>query len=193
MRQRMARWWTARGPGAPDERRRRDVDPRPGSDSGPAPAPRRTGGWRSWTSSGSSPARSRVRPRASSSRRTSRPCSASSTARRSSWRRCGSELEKKGQLLSADARREKQDALERKVRDVRRLVDDLQAQLQKKEDALLGRSSRTWPASSSSLGKEKGYTIVSSASARPSSTPAPSGPDRRVLRAYDDQTKKATK
>src|SRR5260370_15078635 len=31
------------------------------------------------------------------------------------------ELEKKGQLLSADARREKQDALERKVRDVRPL------------------------------------------------------------------------
>src|SRR5262249_29544968 len=36
------------------------------------------------------------------------------------------DLEKKGQLLSADARREKQDLLERKVRDARRLVDDLQ-------------------------------------------------------------------
>src|SRR5262245_28130210 len=39
------------------------------------------------------------------------------------------ELDTKGQLLSGDARREKQEALERKVRDVRRLVDDLQKEL----------------------------------------------------------------
>ena len=47
------------------------------------------------------------------------------------------ELEKKGQLLAADARKEKQEALERKVRDARRLVDDLQGTLQKKEEGVL--------------------------------------------------------
>ena len=70
------------------------------------------------------------------------------------------ELEKKGQLLSADARREKQDALERKVRDVRRLVDDLQAQLQKKEDALLQKVLQDVAGLIQRLGKEKGYAVV---------------------------------
>src|SRR6266481_3706907 len=46
------------------------------------------------------------------------------------------ELEKKGQLLSADARREKQEALERKTRDIRRLLDDLEKELQKKEQIM---------------------------------------------------------
>src|SRR4029453_3088463 len=70
------------------------------------------------------------------------------------------ELEKKGQLLSADARREKQDALDRKVRDVRRLVDDLQAQLQKKEDALLQKGLQDVAGLIQRLGKEKGYAVV---------------------------------
>src|SRR5882724_11423363 len=85
------------------------------------------------------------------------------------------ELEKKGQLLSADARREKQDALERKVRDVRRLVDDLQAQLQKKDTPSSRRCSRTWPASSSAWGKRRASRWWSSGSAPGCSTP-PSTP-----------------
>jgi outer membrane protein len=104
------------------------------------------------------------------------------------------ELEKKGQLLSADARREKQDALERKVRDVRRLVDDLQAQLQKKEDALLQKVLQDVAGLIQRLGKEKGYAIVverQRAGVLYASTDADLTED--VLRAYDDQTKKATK
>ena len=104
------------------------------------------------------------------------------------------ELEKKGQLLSADARRDKQEALERKVRDVRRLVDDLQAQLQKKEDALLQRVLQDVAGLIQRLGKEKGYAIVverQRAGVLYASADADLTDD--ILKAYDDQTKKATK
>jgi outer membrane protein len=104
------------------------------------------------------------------------------------------ELEKKGQLLSADARREKQDALERKVRDVRRLVDDLQAQLQKKEDALLQKVLQDVAGLIQRLGKEKGYAVVverQRAGVLYAAADADLTDD--ILKAYDDQTKKATK
>src|SRR5499427_7069000 len=66
------------------------------------------------------------------------------------------ELEKKGQLLSADARREKQEALERKVRDARRLVDDLQGTLQKKEQSMGQKILRDLEGIFTRVGKEKG-------------------------------------
>jgi outer membrane protein len=104
------------------------------------------------------------------------------------------ELEKKGQLLSVDARREKQDAMERKVRDVRRLVDDLQAQLQKKEDALLQKVLQDVAGLIQRLGKDKGFAVVlerQRAGVLYNSTDADLTDE--VLKAYDDQTKKATK
>ena len=104
------------------------------------------------------------------------------------------ELEKKGQLLSADARRDKQDAMERKVRDVRRLVDDLQAQLQKKEDALLQKVLQEVAGLIQRLGKEKGFSVVierQRAGVLYAAVDADLTDD--VLKAYDDQTKKATK
>ena len=67
------------------------------------------------------------------------------------------ELEKKGQLLSADARREKQEHLERKVRDARRLVDDLQGTLQKKEEALLAKVLQDVSGLIQRVGKERGF------------------------------------
>src|SRR5262249_17627375 len=70
------------------------------------------------------------------------------------------ELEKKGQLLSADARRDKQELLERKVRDVRRLVDDLEKELQKKEQGLLAKVLREVEGVVAKIGKEKGYLII---------------------------------
>src|SRR5262245_44586974 len=70
------------------------------------------------------------------------------------------ELEKKGQLLSADAKRDKQELLERKVRDARRLVDDLQGTLQKKEEAMLGKVLQDVSGLIQKLGKEKGYSLV---------------------------------
>jgi outer membrane protein len=47
------------------------------------------------------------------------------------------ELDKKSQLMTADARKEKQEAFDRKRRDAARLVDDFQKELEKKEQGLL--------------------------------------------------------
>jgi molecular chaperone GrpE (heat shock protein) len=47
------------------------------------------------------------------------------------------EIEKKGPLMTAEVRREKQDLFERKRRDAARLADDLQKELEKKESGLL--------------------------------------------------------
>src|SRR6266508_988528 len=104
------------------------------------------------------------------------------------------ELEKKGQLLSTDARREKQELLERKVRDARRLVDDLQGTLQKKEEAMLSKVLQDVSGLIQKVGKEKGYTIVlerQRSSVLYASADADLTDD--IIRAYDDETKKAKK
>jgi outer membrane protein len=104
------------------------------------------------------------------------------------------ELEKKGQLLSAEARREKQEQLERKVRDARRLVDDLQGTLQKKEEALLGRVLQDVSGLIQKVGKDKGYGMVLERQRSSILYAAPeSDLTDDVIRAYDDETKKTGK
>ena len=102
------------------------------------------------------------------------------------------ELEKKGQLLSVDARREKQEQLERKVRDARRLVDDLQGTLQKKEEALLAKVLQDVSGLIQKVSKDRGYGLVLE---RQRSSILYASPESDltddVLRAYDDETKKA--
>lgn len=104
------------------------------------------------------------------------------------------EIEKKGQLLSADARREKQEVLERKVRDARRLVDDLQATLQKKEEAMLSKVLQDLGGLIQKVSKDKGYTLVLERQ-RSSILYASAEADitEDVIRAYDDETKKGKK
>ena len=101
------------------------------------------------------------------------------------------EIEKKGQLLSADARREKQEQLERKVRDARRLVDDLQGTLQKKEEALLAKVLQDVSGLIQKVSKDRGYGLVleRQRSSILYATPESDLTDD-VLRAYDDETKK---
>ena len=104
------------------------------------------------------------------------------------------DLEKKGQLLSADARREKQELLERKVRDARRLVDDLQNTLQKKEEAMLAKVLQDVSGLIQKVGKEKGYALVlerQRSSVLYASADADLTDD--IIRAYDDETRKGKK
>jgi len=115
-------------------------------------------------------------------------------AERAELEKIRDELEKKGQLLSTDARREKQELLERKVRDARRLVDDLQGTLQKKEEAMLSKVLQDVSGLVQKVGKEKGYTIVlerQRSSVLYASADADLTDD--IIRAYDDETKKAKK
>lgn len=112
-------------------------------------------------------------------------------AQRAELEKLKDELDKKGQLLSAEARREKQEALERKVRDARRLVDDLQGSLQRKEEAMLGKVLQDVGGLVQKIGKDKGYAIVlerQRSSLLYASAEADLTDD--VIRAYDDETRK---
>ena len=104
------------------------------------------------------------------------------------------EIEKKGQLLSADARREKQETLERKVRDVRRLVDDLQKELQKKEQDLLAKILHDVTGVVQKIGKERGFALIVERRGAAVVYGAPEADlTDEIVKAYDEESKKAKK
>ncbi|MBI4637809.1 MAG: OmpH family outer membrane protein [Candidatus Rokubacteria bacterium] len=70
------------------------------------------------------------------------------------------ELEKKGPLMTADARREKQETFERKRRDAARLADDFQKELEKKEQGLLQRVLQDLSGVIERVGKQRGYHLI---------------------------------
>jgi outer membrane protein len=70
------------------------------------------------------------------------------------------ELEKKGALLTAEARREKQDQFERKRRDAARLADDFQKELEKREQALLQKVLQEVSGVIEQIGKERGFYLI---------------------------------
>jgi len=70
------------------------------------------------------------------------------------------DLEKKGALLTADARRDKQEQFERKRRDAARLADDFQKELEKKESTLLQKVLQEVSGIIERIGKEKGYYLI---------------------------------
>lgn len=70
------------------------------------------------------------------------------------------DLEKKGSLLTAEARREREEALERKRRDAARLADDFQRDLARKEQQLLVRVQQDLVVVIERLGKQKGYYMI---------------------------------
>lgn len=99
------------------------------------------------------------------------------------------ELEKKGPLMTAEVRREKQDVFERKRRDAARLADDFQKELEKKEQGLLQRVLADLSGVIERLGRQRGYylvlerrgAVVLYASAEADLTD-------EVIRAYDQET-----
>jgi len=104
------------------------------------------------------------------------------------------ELEKKGQLLSADARREKQEALERKTRDIRRLLDDLEKELQKKEQIMGQKILRDLEGIFARVGKEKGYAMIVERRQAGVVYGAPEiDVTDEVIKAFDDEMRKAKK
>ena len=70
------------------------------------------------------------------------------------------ELEKKGLVLTADAKREKEETLQRKIRDLRRLSEDLQKELQAKEQQLTQRILQDLTGLIEKIGKDKGLLMV---------------------------------
>lgn len=70
------------------------------------------------------------------------------------------ELEKQGSVLSKDARKAKEEELERVTRDAQRLMSDAQAELSKKENELTGAVLKDLRAVIDEIAKTEKYTIV---------------------------------
>lgn len=70
------------------------------------------------------------------------------------------ELDKKGPLMTSDARSQKQDAFDRKRRDAARLVDDFQKELEKKEQGLLQKVLQDISGIIEKLGKDRKYYMI---------------------------------
>jgi outer membrane protein len=80
--------------------------------------------------------------------------------RRQELEKLRDEIEKKGALMTADARREKQETFERKRRDAARAADDYQKELEKKEGQLLQRVLQEVSGVIEKVGKEKNYYMI---------------------------------
>jgi outer membrane protein len=80
--------------------------------------------------------------------------------RRQELEKLRDELEKKGPLMTADARREKEDQLERKRRDAARLADDFQRELARKEQHLAQKVLTELSGVIERVGKQKGYYLI---------------------------------
>src|SRR5262245_46819051 len=99
------------------------------------------------------------------------------------------ELEKKGPLMTPDARREKQDAFERKRRDAARLADDFQKELEKKEQGLLQKVLQDVSGVIERFGKDRGYyLIVERRGATVLYGAAEADVTDEVIRAYDQES-----
>jgi len=70
------------------------------------------------------------------------------------------ELDKQGTILSDEARKTKQDELDRKMRDYKRLVQDAQAEVKKKENELTGQILLEIRSIIKEIGKKENYTLI---------------------------------
>jgi outer membrane protein len=96
------------------------------------------------------------------------------------------ELEKKGAMLTPEARREKQEGFERRRRDAARMMDDYQKELEKKEQMLLQRVLQELSGVIERVGKEKGYyMIVEKRGASVLYASADADLTDEIIRAYD--------
>jgi len=81
-------------------------------------------------------------------------------AKRQELEKLRDDLEKKGPLMTADARRERQEVFDRKRRDAARAIDDFQKELEKKEQQLLQRVLQEVSTIIERVGKERGYHMI---------------------------------
>jgi outer membrane protein len=112
--------------------------------------------------------------------------------RRQDLEKLREELEKKGPLMTADARRDKQDQFERKRRDAARLADDFQKELEKKESVLLQKVLQEISGVIDRIGKDRGcYLVVEKRGAGVIYASAEADITDDVIRAYDQQAPKS--
>jgi outer membrane protein len=99
------------------------------------------------------------------------------------------DLEKKGSLLTAEARREREEALERKRRDGARVTDDFRRDLARKEQQLLVRLQQDLVGVIEKLGKQKGYYMIVERRGAGVLYAAPEADlTDEIIRAYDQES-----
>ena len=106
--------------------------------------------------------------------------------RRQELEKLRDEIEKKGPLMTADARREKQEQFDRKRRDAARAADDFQKELEKREANLLQKVLQEMGGIIERVGKEKNYyMIVEKRNAGVLYATADADLTDEIIRAYD--------
>lgn len=70
------------------------------------------------------------------------------------------EIDKQSSVLSADARKSKEDELEKMIRDYQRMVSDSQNEVKKKEGELTGDIIKELREIIEKIGSEEGYTVI---------------------------------
>ncbi len=70
------------------------------------------------------------------------------------------ELTKKGLLLAPEARKEKEETIDRKIRDLRRLAEDLEKELARKEQGVTQKLLQEISGVVERYGKEKTYLVI---------------------------------
>lgn len=106
--------------------------------------------------------------------------------RRQELEKLRDEIEKKGPLMTADARRDKQEQFDRKRRDAARAADDYQKELEKREATLLQKVLQEMGGIIERVGKEKNYfMIVEKRNAGVLYATADADLTDEVIRAYD--------
>jgi outer membrane protein len=112
--------------------------------------------------------------------------------RRQELEKMREELDKKGALLTADARREKQEQFERKRRDAARMMDDFQKELEKKESVLLQKVLQDVSGVIERIGKDKGYYLIVEKRGAGVIYASPEADlTEEIIRAFDQQGGKA--
>jgi outer membrane protein len=109
--------------------------------------------------------------------------------RRQELEKLREEIEKKGPLMTADTRRDKQDQFERKRRDAARMADDFQKELEKKEQGLLQKVLVDVSGVVERVGKQRGYHLVVE---RRGATVLYAAPEadltEEIIRVYDQES-----
>lgn len=81
-------------------------------------------------------------------------------AREDELKKLQAELEKQGAVLSDAAKREKEESLRRKLRDYRRMAEDANRDLAKREGELIGELRKEIDGIVRDLGRERGFTLI---------------------------------
>jgi len=110
-------------------------------------------------------------------------------ARRQEVDKLRDDLEKKGSLLTGEARREREEALERKRRDGARLADDFQRDLARKEQQVLLRLQQDLVGVIEKVGRQRGYYLIVERRGAGVLYSAPEADlTDEIIRAYDQES-----